>query len=362
MKSLLRAVLRACVPGLALVAAGCAGGPAETTAASGSFEPSVMAAQAAAGRGAPAAPVTAPSALPVSGPMTGAPVMASGETRSVPVAASVPDTGRSDEIGLFDVISVEVFGIPALSRTAQVGSDGRVPLALIGDVTAARRTTTELARDIEQAYRGRYVREPSVAVRITERQSRSITVWGSVIRSGVYPINSPVPLSRAIALAGGLAADADAYAVRVFGSGDGGSTLTTYDLRQIQDGRMADPLLGPNDSVVVMTADARVTIDGDVRNPLVASWRPGLTLSQAVAQAGGLSPTADGRNVVILREINGQLMAARFDMGAINGGALTDPPLMAGDRVIVSADATRRIIRDYSALASFLGVFALFRN
>jgi polysaccharide export outer membrane protein len=71
---------------------------------------------------------------------------------------------RSYVVGPFDRVSIDVYGVPEISRTVNVDASGVVSLPLVGIVPAAGKTATELAAAIAERLRGRYVRNPEVTV------------------------------------------------------------------------------------------------------------------------------------------------------------------------------------------------------
>ena len=79
----------------------------------------------------------------------------------------------------------------------------------------------------------------------------------------------------------------------------------------------------------------RVTVDGAVIKPGIFPITGKMSLLQAIALAEGLSKIADPTGVVVFRQVNGQRMAARFDLKQVRGGRTADPNLVAGDIVMV---------------------------
>ncbi|HYH83637.1 MAG TPA: polysaccharide biosynthesis/export family protein [Longimicrobium sp.] len=95
----------------------------------------------------------------------------------------------------------------------------------------------------------------------------------------------------------------------------------------------------------VVEALYRIPVEGEVRQPRVYSLKPGVTVSDAVAIAGG--PTERGRvDRIRLVRTTGTVMVDLNDPGT-NGGRL---PLASGDQVFVE----RRVnaLRDYVAPAA----------
>jgi polysaccharide export outer membrane protein len=62
---------------------------------------------------------------------------------------------------------------------------------------------------------------------------------------------------------------------------------------------------------------------------------------QALALAQGLDSTSDSNNVVVFRRVDGQRLAAKFDVEKIRAGALEDPVIVQGDLIVANASAIR---------------------
>jgi polysaccharide biosynthesis/export protein len=105
-------------------------------------------------------------------------------------------------------------------------------------------------------------------------------------------------------------------------------------------------------------ANYSFTIDGEVEKPGVYEIPGKLTLSQAVALSEGTSEFAKLDEVVILRNIEGQTFAARFDLADIYSGAATDPEIRRSDTVVVGFSAARKRFKDILQIAP--GVAGIF--
>ena len=174
-----------------------------------------------------------------------------------PTARDVLAEPRPYLIGPFDTIAIEVFGIPELNRTAQVDSDGRISMALIGSIDAAGKSPAELARVVEQRMRENHVRDPQVTVNLAGSLSQTVTVDGQVKQAGIYPIQGRMTLMRAIAKAEGLGEDARENYVVVFRRVADKDMAALYDLRAIRSGSYSDPDIYANDVVYVGETNAR---------------------------------------------------------------------------------------------------------
>lgn len=153
-----------------------------------------------------------------------------------------------------DVISIRVFREPELSlESVRVGVDGRVSLPLVGGVYVAGLSTIEAEQRLSEKLAEAGLRSPSVSVNIADYVSHLVTVDGAVTQAGVYSFQPGARLSSAIALAGGLNRVAKNDLVAVFRTQEDGVYLAKFDMAQINQGLMLDPVLAPGDRVVVGT-------------------------------------------------------------------------------------------------------------
>jgi len=100
----------------------------------------------------------------------------------------------------------------------------------------------------------------------------------------------------------------------------------------------------PDVSVAIKESTAHVvTVDGAVNAAGQFPVAGSMTLIQAVALARGTSEDANARRVAIFRMINGQRQAAAFDLTAIRRGEAHDPPIYAGDIVVVDGSKIKAV-------------------
>lgn len=91
----------------------------------------------------------------------------------------------------------------------------------------------------------------------------------------------------------------------------------------------------------------RVTVEGAVKKPAVYPIRGKSSLLQMIANAGGLDELADFGNVVVVRQVNGQRFAGRFDMDAIRKGTVEDPALQQGDVIIANTSDAKAAFQTF---------------
>ncbi|MEA3041655.1 MAG: polysaccharide biosynthesis/export protein [Sphingomonadales bacterium] len=118
-------------------------------------------------------------------------------------------------------------------------------------------------------------------------------------------------------------------------------------------------LRSPSVTVTMLQqAEQTITVDGAVRQPGVVPIRGSTTLMQAVALGRGTAEDANINRVVVFRTINGQRMAAAFDLQAIRRGQSQDPAIYGNDIVVVDGSRTRGIWRDIIGAIPLVGIFA----
>jgi polysaccharide export outer membrane protein len=141
-------------------------------------------------------------------------LMLSGAHPSLADAATVPEPkadtvapppgnpGEHYVLGPTDKLRVTVFGEDALSGEYIVGSDGRLSLPLVGNVTAAGLTVGQLQDEITSAYKGGYVKDPKVTAEVIS--ARPFFIMGEVKNPGQYPFVAGLTALNAVATAGGF--------------------------------------------------------------------------------------------------------------------------------------------------------------
>lgn len=106
-------------------------------------------------------------------------------------------------IGVGDGITVTVYAQEGLSTHAKVRTDGRMALPLVGEVVAAGKHPSALAKEIEGRV-GQFVQQPHVTVNVDDVQAVVVSFLGEVGKVGSLTLErSSVTLLQALAQAGG---------------------------------------------------------------------------------------------------------------------------------------------------------------
>jgi polysaccharide export outer membrane protein len=183
-----------------------------------------------------------------------------GDLEIVSLLPAPPQTnnGADEVIAENDLIEVDVFQVDELDRTVRVDSNGRISLALIGALDARGRTIPALEAEIEKRYAANYLQNPEVSVFMKESAGQRVTVDGSVIKPGIYPVSSTTTLLQVIAQAGGFQEIADERKLYVFRQIGDRKLVANYAVADIRAGRKADPRIFGGDVIVSFDSSAKV--------------------------------------------------------------------------------------------------------
>ena len=113
---------------------------------------------------------------------------------------------RSDDayvIGANDVLAINVWKEPDISRSVPVRSDGKISLPLVGELQAGGQTPRQLEQEIAKLLQS-YISEAEVTVIVAESKSQKINILGMIARPGAYLLTSSTTILDAIAMAGGF--------------------------------------------------------------------------------------------------------------------------------------------------------------
>ena len=144
-------------------------------------------------------------------------------------------TAHSDSsyvIGADDVLAINVWKEPDVSRSVPVRSDGKISLPLVGELTAGGQTPLQLEQEITKRL-ANYISEPEVTVIVTDSKSQRINILGMVARPGTYMLTGSATILDAIAMAGGFkdfAKQKQIYVLRA--NADGTEKRLTFNYKE----------------------------------------------------------------------------------------------------------------------------------
>jgi protein involved in polysaccharide export with SLBB domain len=167
-----------------------------------------------------------------------------------------------------------------------------------------------------------------------------IGVIGDVRNQGSFPYKKGMTVRDALTEAQGMLPGADPERVTI-ARVRRGQYMTVNGVLAMQNVPTENLELEKDDIVSVATKDKghRYSVRGEVASPATFDFKPGVTFRQAIIQSGGLRPSADRKNVVLLRNMlqdpaNSQPVI--IDVDKVGTGGNPDIPLEPGDVIVVS--------------------------
>ncbi|HEV2764999.1 MAG TPA: polysaccharide biosynthesis/export family protein [Pyrinomonadaceae bacterium] len=261
-------------------------------------------------------------------------------------------------IGPGDVLDVRVFNRPQLSREAvRVEGSGAIRMPLIeGEIQAACLTEGELAAEIARRYL-KYQRNPQVDVFVKEYNSKPVAVIGAVNTPGRFQLQRQVRLLELLAFAGGPAERAGRnvqiiHSPQALVCADAGKTegadapeVSAFKLAEtLQGDARSNPYVRPGDIVTIAEAE-QVYVVGNVLKPSALALKERVTVSQAIAMAGGLLPDTKKDAVRVVRQVGTEKKEIVVDLKAVAERRAEDVALQPNDIVEVPTSGGKRFLR-----------------
>jgi polysaccharide export outer membrane protein len=156
-------------------------------------------------------------------------------------------------IGPEDLLVVNVWKEPEISRSIPVRSDGKIALPLIGEMEASGKTPTRLGQEIASKLQS-YISDPEVTVIVQEIRSQRFNILGQVAKPGSYLLSNSAKVLDAIAVAGGFRDFAKKKSIYILRrSADGEQTRLKFNYSEVVKGKNPEQNveLKPRDTVIV---------------------------------------------------------------------------------------------------------------
>lgn len=230
-------------------------------------------------------------------------------------------------LGAGDNVRVSVFGNPDLTVETRVSEAGTITYPLIGAVKVGGLTISLAQQAIAKAlHDGNYIREPQVTVLPMLIRSSQVSVFGQVNRAGRFALETyNTRVSEMIAIAGGISAGGADVAI-LSGERAGKPYRKEIDIAALfLKSRTEEDVTVASGDVIYVHRAPMFYIYGEVSRPGSYRIERGMTIRQALAQGGGLTPKGTERSLRLHRRApNGELQVMR--------PALDDP--VQGDDVV----------------------------
>ncbi len=257
-------------------------------------------------------------------------------------------------IGEGDTLTISVWGNRDLSLSVKVRPDGKITLPAAGDIEAASLTPTQLRDAIAEKLRG-MMKSPVVTVIVSEITNNKVYIFGGGVAPGVYSLTQRTTLLQLLCQIGQQPQAQEGVAAPSIMAASGGARnadlKNAYLLRRGQkiktdfyslfiNGKVSDDILiEPNDAIFIpaLGVEKNVYVIGAVTTPRFIIYRDGLTVMEAILEAGGFTRFASENSTVIFRkEGNKNLtIAAKLNRLIKDGDLSQNLILKPGDYVIV---------------------------
>jgi polysaccharide export outer membrane protein len=277
-------------------------------------------------------------------------------------SGATPVNYRDYQVGPEDLLEVQVFGHDNLNRQVRINGQGQISLPLVGVVQVAELSPQKIEKRLAEAYGTEFLRNPQVNVTVKEYRHQRVAVTGAVDKPGQYEMIGPRTLLEMLAQAGGLqdkpgvkAGDKVHIIRRQNGpeltrAGSGSfsphSETLVIDLqRLLQDGAAELNIPISHGDVIHVPFAGNAYVLGGVRKPGSVAVKDNLTLTQAVALAGGIDPVLATNNAHVLRlDKQGKPLNITANLARVMAQEEGDIPLKDNDVVVVGESSVKKAL------------------
>ena len=289
-----------------------------------------------------------------------------------------PPTGDADlPVGPGDLIEISVFEVEELSKIkVRIPMKGTITLPLLGQIRATGLSPLELQDRISDLLQQKYMHNPQVSIFVHEHTSQRVSVMGSVRKGGVYTLTSRLRLADALAMADGLADEADhtIYLIRrvPMGTVAQGRTdvvaakttvpplpdateelMVAINLDELTAGREELNVPLQSGDVVYVARAGWYYVGGSVEKPGPFFLRSKTTVQQAITAAGGPKDVADWADIRLYRtKPTGEREVLTFSLNSFEKDQA--PPEIQKDDIVVVGKS--------QAKAFWFGVYDFFKG
>lgn len=202
-------------------------------------------------------------------------------------------------IGAGDVIRIGVFDHPELTVDLKVSESGNITVPSVGSVKVVGLSTHQIEQLLATRFeQGEVLHNAQVTVNVLEYLSQRVAVMGQVGKPGHYSLSEKRTVMDMLAMAGGAVAGSAADEITLIHQ-DG--TRTNIDLRRLFNGDLSvNATVKAGDTLFIPRAP-QFYIYGEVQRPGMYRLERNMSLSQAIAAAGGLTPKGTERGITIKR-------------------------------------------------------------
>jgi protein involved in polysaccharide export with SLBB domain len=282
---------------------------------------------------------------------------------------------NADLIHFGDLVEVDVIGSSEFDWRGTLNTEGFLDGDFFVDepIYALCQTEETVAAALAAGF-GKILRNPQVVVKILDRSGRAVSyLYGAVKTPQRFQIERPVRLNELLILAGGIDEKAsgeiqilranklncqkqepknkETENILVNQKKNGSETLNISISELIKGGTNANPQI-LNGDVITVTEAEPIYIIGGVANPRKINARSQMTVSRAIASAGGFSKNADLKNITIFRRNKKEVIQIEVDFEKIRTNESADVVLQKFDILEVGENGREK--RKFSPIVKVL--------
>lgn len=258
----------------------------------------------------------------------------------MPVAAQQKPAIPDYIVGANDVLAIAVFGQEKWTNKYTVAADGTFNFPNLGRVPAAGLTVKEVEDDLRDRLAKSVLRDPQVTVSVDQYRSQQILVIGEVRQPQPLQFMGAMRLTEALARVGsvneragvealilrspsGAAPDPAAVdrAAKPSNATDPNPNVIRVDLQALRTGDLSQDIALRSGDIVSVPAAQTVIVQGQVARTGEYPIRPGMTVQEVVALAGGTTDRGSNSRIQIIRMVDGKKVTtdAKLD-DVVRGG------------------------------------------
>ena len=235
------------------------------------------------------------------------------------------------QVGPGDVLTVRVNGQDAFKADYLVDDEGKLELPWVDEVDVAGMSVAQIRRRLTRLLADGYLRDPEVTVQVEQYTSQPVQVLGAVKKADTYFLQGPTRVLDLLAMAGGVESDKSSSEVHITRTVDSRSGTVVVDMQELMTGGVGNYRLQAGDVVNILEGKV-FYVGGEVGKPGEIAWKGGITVTRALALAGGSKASANLRKATVTRTDGTQITV---NIRRIMKGKERDVPLAAGDQLFV---------------------------
>lgn len=239
--------------------------------------------------------------------------------------------GKDYLVGDGDVLQVSVWGVPELTVEVTVRPDGKITLPAAGDVVASGLSPEQLSSRLTEVLE-KFVKKPVVTVSVSQITNNRVYVSGGGSGPTVVPLAGRTSLLKLLCRLESLG-NADlrrAYIIR-----DGQRVEADFYRLFVKGDISHDVTLEPEDVLFLPTQELnKVYVTGAVQDPKYIFYREGMTVLDAILEAGGFGEYAKQNDVLVVRKDSQELELRIKDL-MFGKDLKQNIALQPGDQVVV---------------------------